>query len=346
MRLRIALGLALLVSVTVPAQDRDTARRHVQKGNDLYDSGAYDEATVEYKAAMAADPGWSTPHYELAQTLWQQKRFTAADAEAEKALSLEPECWLCVVLRGAIADDAGKPDVALTLFRTAAEMDPKQAKPHFEAGVALIRLQRVEESIAELKKAQELEPKYASPYFLLGNIYFRQGRLFLADDQYREAAKLEPDSERGKKAKERSTHQITLDSSAPQDESVDALSYCLTRAADMLPEEYRKRRPGADTYGADLEDDASVYSSWAQIISEGERAKHSKMYYLVRVRDAGYMKPFLLVAYPDRYPQERIDFEQTSAVKLVEFRQWAEKERIPLAAPRIRCEVRWMERSW
>jgi tetratricopeptide (TPR) repeat protein len=326
--------------------DRKTAEAHVKTGNPLFDRGDYGGAQAEYEAAVKADPGWYEAHYELAQTLWVQKKFLEADAEAAKAFELEPKCWFCVALRGSIADDAGKPEEALKLYQKAAEVAPARAKPRFEAAITLIHLERYDEAIVNLKKAEELEPNYPSPYFALGNLYFAQGKFFLADEQYTRAIRLEPNSERTKKIKSRSDHQIVVDSSAPEDESVDALSYCITRAADMLPEEYHKRRPGAETYADDLEDDAKVYSSWAQIISEGDNAKASKLFYLVNVRDAGYMKAFLLTVYPDRYQDERSESEKTASAKLAEFRQWARQENVPLSAPRIRCEVRWMERTW
>lgn len=344
----LLLLLLLALAPAAPAADRATAREHVQRGIALYDAGKPQQAAAEFRHAIAADPAWSLPHYELALALWTLKDLPTARAAAEESIRLEPSCWDCHSLLGSILDDAGEHQRAYELFQKAAQLAPAEGRPHYDMAIASLRLKQQDRAIAHLRDAQRIKPSYPTPYWVLGILYFEQGKLFLADEQLRQFIKLETSGRRYEAAKQLTDRQITIDTSGQKedDATADAMSYCIVRAADMLPDEYRKRRPGAETYAADLADDAEVFSTWAQIISEGKRVAKSPFGFLVRVRDGGYMKPYLLVAFPDRYAADRSAFDTANPGKLAEFRAWAAGNAIPLTPPRPGCTVRWMDRSW
>lgn len=325
------------------------ADEHESRGNKLADEGKFAEAEVEYKKAVEAAPYWYSPHYELAYLYWNQGKDNKekALAKLETALRLNPECWLCYMLQGSIAEDTGNSDAAITLFKKASDLEPRRAKPWFALGVTYSRGGRAEDAIAAFTRAEELEPKYASPYYMLGLLYYRQERFFLAFDQLFAFAKLETSGKRYDKAKSLTGFNVVIDIKAPKGESRPAMAFCIARAGKMNPESYRKAHPGAGTYLGDLSDEAAVMESFATILSQLSESDRKpvppRFASLVKAKQAGFMKEFLVAASGERFAKDK---EALPPGRMDEFLAWAKKEAITLEIPRPRCEMRWMGRTW
>ena len=59
-------------------------------GKDLYRDGKWEEARVEYRAAVAADPAFLAPQLNVACSFVRQERFAEATAEVEALLAQAP----------------------------------------------------------------------------------------------------------------------------------------------------------------------------------------------------------------------------------------------------------------
>ena len=70
----------------------------------------------------------------------------------------------------------GQLDEAIACYKKAIELDPKDARAHYNLGIALAAKGQVDEAIAYYKKAIELDPKYAEAHCNLGHALAIQGR--------------------------------------------------------------------------------------------------------------------------------------------------------------------------
>jgi len=345
----VVLGFALIASSqsqnqSVPAE----ALEKVRNGNALFDKENYAAAQKEYEAAIALDWNWYEPHYELGQTYSRIQRQDDAHNEYETALKLEPNCWICYEGLGNLADDAGDHEAAIQNYQKAVNLAPDQARLQYNLGIAYLRMKKVDEGIAALKGAEKLKPNYASPYFLLGNFYYEQKKYYLASDQFLQATKIEKSGPRFDQAKKLNDVQIVIDEKLKGDSIGCHLAYCLARSGSMLPEQYLKRYPGAETYTETLAEEESVLGTFATIMAESGETMHAPpdLARLVIIKKAGYLVPFILVSSKERFLKEGEEFEKQNPGRLEEFRTWAAKSKISLDPIRPRCEVRWMGESW
>jgi len=325
------------------------AEQHLTKGDTLFDAGKLEEAKAEYEQAIAAAPGWYEGYYELGQTYWAMKNLAEAEKQMRLAIERKPDCWLCLTGLGNVLDDAGRREEAIGYFRQAIAMAPAVGKPHYNLAVTELRLRRVDEAIAELQAAEKVDHKYASPYFMLGRIYVAQEKLYLAQEQLTQATKLETKGERYDQAKELIDASLALDKDLPEAEGATHLAFCMTRAAAMTPEEYHKRFPGAETYVDNLDEQVYVLGEFAQIVdelSDGGKKPDPSFGFLVAIKKAGYLAPYILLSSGDRFAGERKEFEAKNPGKIEEFQQWAAKNKLAIAPLQPRCEVRWMGRAW
>jgi tetratricopeptide (TPR) repeat protein len=79
-----------------------------------------------------------------------------------------------------------------TLWEDAVEKSPHKYRPHLALGLALTKVGRTEEAIAEIKKALQLNPKSGEAYLNLGFIYQSQGKQQEAIQAYQEAEAFSP----------------------------------------------------------------------------------------------------------------------------------------------------------
>jgi tetratricopeptide (TPR) repeat protein len=346
-RLLLLLVLLMLApGVLAGQQPSKVANDHVVRGNKLADEGKYDDARQEYEAAIKVAPKWFEPHYELAYLHWRLKDSPAALRWIDSAIALQPDCFLCYDLKGSIVSNAGDPRASLAEFQKAIDLKPGYGRSYFNIAVAYLRLQETDTAIEWLKKAEVAQPAYASPYYQLGKIYFQQERLFLAAEQWIEFKKLEPKGPRFEEVSKLVDADLTMDSSLKDDDSALHLAYCMSLAASTLPEEYRKRRPDAETYIGDLADELAVVGSFIAILEETSKREIRAFDYLVKVRKAGFLEEYLLDAYPARFGSDRQIFEQSKPERLVAFRSWAARNHIRAEPIKARCSFTWMGRTW
>jgi hypothetical protein len=127
------------------------------------------------------------------------------------------------------------------------------------------------------------------------------------------------------------------------------LSYCLARAAAMTPEDYHKRFPGAETYVENLDEEVYVLGAYAQLLdelSEGGKKPDPTFGFLVTIKKAGYLAPYILLTSGDDLAADRKEFEAKNPGKIAEFQKWAEQNKLTIAPLHPRCAVQWMGRTW
>jgi TolB-like protein/Tfp pilus assembly protein PilF/class 3 adenylate cyclase len=164
---------ALAMNADVPAKDcLPQAKEAAMKAIELDDSLAeahsalsfsfiwYDwdwaAAEKEAKRALTLDPNSALSHFAYAHMLSDQGHHQEAIAEIARARELDPVFLLIRALEGMILHHAGRNDEALARLQTALELDPNFWVTHLMLGRVYLQQRKYPEAIAQFAKAREL----------------------------------------------------------------------------------------------------------------------------------------------------------------------------------------------
>jgi len=229
---KVAVGVAawgavwLVASASGSDSEEDRAWWHTDRGVAFANAGNAEEAVGEFRAALAANPGWVDARVHLASTLVELGRPAEAIGELRQVLAqrsdrtdlrqqlagllVESRRWPEAVeeldaLARARPDDPGahfelgraliemgRPAEAIEAFRRSLELAPGQAVAHANIAIALSKLGRREEAVAAFLESIDLNPFAAETHYRLGNELQALGRLDQAAASFREAIRVEP----------------------------------------------------------------------------------------------------------------------------------------------------------
>ncbi len=123
--------------------------------------------------------------------LYNAGRYAEAESHTRALLGRYPDFGFGWKLLGGILQKQGKE--ALPAFQKVAELVPDDAEAHFNLGVVLKGLGRLDDAVASYRRAIEIKPDYAEAHGNLGNTLKDLGRLDDAVASYRRAIKIKPD---------------------------------------------------------------------------------------------------------------------------------------------------------
>jgi len=101
-------------------------------------------------------------------------------------------------------------------FRRAIDMNPNHFDAHYEYGLLLGRLKRLDKAQAELEKSLQIDPLSARGHGGLGMIYRLKGDLKKAEEQYKKRDELDPSLPPAESEVERAQKLIDRDGRLPQ----------------------------------------------------------------------------------------------------------------------------------
>jgi protein O-GlcNAc transferase len=184
-------ALALLDRLV--ASDPHYAEAHHNRSVALRTLGRLEEAAAAAEEAIRLRPDYSDAVTNLAITLAAMGRFGDAGDAARRALALDPRSALAAMTLGTIAARDGYAEQALQLFRQAIALKPDLGEAHVHAGIALRRLERLDEASECFGRAAEL-PGYGAEGFLrLGDVQAVKRERGAAIASYERALALQPD---------------------------------------------------------------------------------------------------------------------------------------------------------
>lgn len=144
----------------------------------LVRKGELDEA--RNLAVLLADANEEQPllQTEAARLLLTDGDVSGAIARCERVLSKNDAPALTHVVRAQAAElsDPPEPEVALTHYEAALELEPDDAGVHTNLGLLLLQLERFDESHEHLSRALELEPDSHAARYNLGLLLARRGK--------------------------------------------------------------------------------------------------------------------------------------------------------------------------
>jgi cytochrome c-type biogenesis protein CcmH/NrfG len=171
----------------------DDARAHYNLGNTLAEQKKLKEAVAAYKKAIQLKPDFAEAYLGLGRALRKQKKLDEAVAASRKAIALKPDFAEAYNNLGLALYEQKKLDEAVAAFRQVLKLDPTFPEAHFNLGNALREQKKLDEAVAAYRQAIRLRPAYPEAYNNLGVALAAQKKLTEAVAAFRKAIRLKPD---------------------------------------------------------------------------------------------------------------------------------------------------------
>jgi Tfp pilus assembly protein PilF len=179
-----------------PVVDRAEARRLTNRGTSQVATGERAQAETTFRQAIAADPNYAAPYYNLSLMYRKDGRLDAADEEFWKAIELGVADREMAVVRLALDyRERGESDRAVQVFNEGLKRLPRSAIIWLNTGVFLGELGRFAESRRCLERAVKLEPDNPRAFANLAAACLELGDRAGARRALAEAVRLDPDNE-------------------------------------------------------------------------------------------------------------------------------------------------------
>jgi len=159
------------------------------------ESEAAPKAKAAAQKAMTIDNSSADAHAALAGSLWSLLDFSAAEAEFQRTLELNPNLANAQHWFGLFLSWEGRHTEALTHIRRAVELDALNLQYQCNLGQILANAGQQDAAIEQLKRALEMDPNFAYGHSMLRTIYRDMGKYDLAMEEWKKYAALDNDPE-------------------------------------------------------------------------------------------------------------------------------------------------------
>lgn len=174
---------------------------YVRKGVELYDSGDYEGAIEQYKAALALDNTNPVVNYEISSAYFALKEYEKAIEYSDILIAQHSEhADQAYALKGSALDLLGKPREAIQTYKEAINIYPNDHLLYYNIALTYYNLKEFKEAEEALQKATRINPDHASSHLLLNNIMLIQNNRVKAVLALSNFLLLEPTSDRAKTA--------------------------------------------------------------------------------------------------------------------------------------------------
>lgn len=164
----------------------------LERAHAAHRGGRLAEARALYRDILASEPTNTEVLYALAILAQQAGRPDVAVRRLQEALSHRPDFIEARIALGNSYLALGQLDQAARHFEQATALDPELAEAHNGLGLALQRQGRLEQALARYRRAIALRPRYAAAHNNLGTTLRELGRFDQAIGHYETAVRLEP----------------------------------------------------------------------------------------------------------------------------------------------------------
>jgi tetratricopeptide (TPR) repeat protein len=133
-------------------------------------------ATVQFRAAVKADPKEPNVHFGLGYLLWGLLQLDEAAQEFQAELDNNPEHAQALTYLADCRMKVNKPEGAIALLEKAIRIDPSIGLAHLDLGILFGDAGRSNDALRELKIAVKLEPDDQNVHWRLARFYKAAGR--------------------------------------------------------------------------------------------------------------------------------------------------------------------------
>ena len=149
--------IVVLVLALVACANSAAAQEHFEKGNELAQAQQFEQAIVEFEAALDEDPKFVSARINLGVAYYQLGRLDEAIVQYQKAIELEPEDADIHSNLAAAYVQMSQLDEALQEYLIAVELNPELAEAHFGLGVVYSQNGKIDEAIQAIERFQDLD---------------------------------------------------------------------------------------------------------------------------------------------------------------------------------------------
>jgi tetratricopeptide (TPR) repeat protein len=174
------------------AIDPDSVYSHQISGEVMEGMKNFDGAILEYKKAVALAPQQQGTHYMLGNAYWAIQMWEPAAEQFRAELTNDPANCAAQWKLGNIALEQRQDSAAaLGQIEKALSICPSLAEARLDRGRALMRLDRNEEAIPDLRAAEKSDPSASNIHFLLAQALRATGKTREAQAEMQIFSKLE-----------------------------------------------------------------------------------------------------------------------------------------------------------
>lgn len=174
--------------------DTEAAKQLVMRGNQLEDSGNYQEALNLYEQAIEMAPRNVIGYINKGNVLIAANQNDLAIQAYLKALDIQPDYAAVHFNLGNAYQRKGAFEIALASYEKSLEIKPDFVDAWVAHGNILSDLKKLEFAIVSYQKALQLNPNYVEVYRNLAACFYSQGCLKQAKEIFQKAIHLQPDS--------------------------------------------------------------------------------------------------------------------------------------------------------
>ncbi|MGA8530689.1 MAG: tetratricopeptide repeat protein [Acidobacteriaceae bacterium] len=157
----------------------------------------FQNAEQQFRAMLAQCPEDPDVHSGLGVALAGEGNRSAAQAEFQRAIQLDPANLTALTELGEAAIEAGQPQQAIPLLQTAVEQRPNDLQTRERLAMALAQSGRADDALQQLRDAALRDPNDAEVHALLAQLLDAGGNLPQAIDEQRQALHLQPNDADG-----------------------------------------------------------------------------------------------------------------------------------------------------
>jgi tetratricopeptide (TPR) repeat protein len=174
------------------AVTRGNALAHYHVGIALRDQGRNDDAMLQFRAAIEADPSFASAYTDAGSILENEGKEQDAFALYEQGVKATPWAEQIHNHMAARLWADGKQDAALEHYAAALRCDPDFADAHFNLGLALSSLGKYADAARHFREVCRLKPDDTEALGCLAESLLKDGRMVQATSCYRELTRLAP----------------------------------------------------------------------------------------------------------------------------------------------------------
>ncbi|MGB3208718.1 MAG: tetratricopeptide repeat protein [Crinalium sp.] len=182
---------AALLTVDVPHK-KAKASQWIERGNQLWRLGRYDEAIAAFDEAIKLQPAFVyLAWYGRGSALRYQRKDEEAVVAFETAISKQPDYYPALYWQSVALRELKQLDKALVAIDKAIKTQPQDANLYNEKWAILSDLKRYPEATAAITEAIQISPR-AVFYYNRGIVYAYQKQWQQAINDYNQAIKIDP----------------------------------------------------------------------------------------------------------------------------------------------------------
>jgi tetratricopeptide (TPR) repeat protein len=178
-----------------------TQKSILQKGNELYQMGKYQEAIKAYEQVLVENPNFYAVYEQIGMCYFRLNDMENAVKTLKLLLEKSPGDEKALITLSTIYLDSKQLQEALTYFKLLKEDNVKDPNVFYNFGILYFKENQMDTAIEFLNKCIQRDSNYYKAYYQLGLVYVNKGNMDEAKKNFQKVVELNAESEEAKLAR-------------------------------------------------------------------------------------------------------------------------------------------------